>query len=102
MSYTRRRVVGKRRTASPEWRNRQTHETQNLAFLTGRAGSTPASGTINEVARLRGLAVSGWVTQPPRPRDSRPRHEVARLRGLAVSGWVTQPPRPRDPETSRP
>src|SRR5437762_13345241 len=45
MSYTQRHVGGKRRTPSPEWRNRQTHETQNLAFLTGRAGSTPASGT---------------------------------------------------------
>src|SRR5437764_4585136 len=33
MSYTRRRVVGKRRTALPEWRNRQTQQTQNLPLF---------------------------------------------------------------------
>ena len=30
-----------------EWRNWQTHQTQNLAFFTGREGSTPSSATNN-------------------------------------------------------
>jgi hypothetical protein len=30
----------------PEWRNWQTHETQNLAPVTRRVGSIPSSGTI--------------------------------------------------------
>jgi hypothetical protein len=30
----------------PEWRNWQTHQTQNLASRKGRVGSTPTSGTI--------------------------------------------------------
>jgi hypothetical protein len=29
-----------------EWRNWQTHQTQNLAFFTERVGSTPTSATI--------------------------------------------------------
>ena len=28
-----------------EWRNWQTHQTQNLAFFTERVGSTPTSAT---------------------------------------------------------
>ena len=30
-----------------EWRNWQTHQTQNLAFFTERVGSTPTSATIS-------------------------------------------------------
>jgi hypothetical protein len=30
-----------------EWRNWQTHQTQNLAFFTERVGSTPTSATTN-------------------------------------------------------
>ncbi len=29
----------------PEWRNWQTHKTQNLGLLREREGSTPSSGT---------------------------------------------------------
>jgi hypothetical protein len=31
----------------PEWRNWQTHGTQNPATFTGHVGSTPTSGTNN-------------------------------------------------------
>ena len=36
----------------PEWRNWQTHETQNLAPVTRRVGSIPSSGT-NLRSRMR-------------------------------------------------
>ena len=47
----------------PEWRNWQTHETQNLAPVTRRVGSIPSSGTIplacNPPSASRRLAHGG-------------------------------------------
>jgi hypothetical protein len=42
------------RTDEPEWRNWQTHQTQNLASGNTRGGSTPPSGTsrINNLERF--------------------------------------------------
>ena len=33
----------------PEWRNWQTHQTQNLARLTSRGGSSPPSGSLESM-----------------------------------------------------
>ena len=35
-----------------EWRNWQTHQTQNLAFFTERVGSTPTSATTKKIKHL--------------------------------------------------
>jgi hypothetical protein len=46
----------------PEWRNWQTHGTQNPAFFTEHVGSTPTSGTTNCFYKLQKIA--GFVRQP--------------------------------------
>ena len=57
----------------PEWRNWQTHQTQNLARLTSRGGSIPPSGTsvINNLRRLpfssHGFSAAGVSTLSPLP-----------------------------------
>ncbi len=52
-----------------EWRNWQTHGTQNPAFFTEHVGSTPTSSTTDKVAARgvwlhRLLATLSWVFLP--------------------------------------
>jgi hypothetical protein len=55
---------------SPEWRNWQTRETQNLVACKGRVGSTPSSGTNH-----------------PLPQSSR-RRDLSRYPGTNRGKWV--------------
>lgn len=59
-------------TLQPEWRNWQTHGTQNPATFTGHVGSTPTSGTTLESTKpyptqsqkstSKGFSSSGFVS----------------------------------------
>ncbi len=57
-----------------EWRNWQTHQTQNLAKFTLREGSTPSSATINSVIyshfRRELLELSGFTVATVSPQPS--------------------------------
>src|SRR5947207_15028940 len=68
-----------------EWRNWQTHGTQNPATFTGHEGSTPSSSTINSI-------LYGRLLFPANPRHSRcvqdckvPPHLGRRVAGIAVT-----------------
>src|SRR5688572_25852072 len=86
MSYTRPRVAGRRRTASPEWRNRQTQWTQNPPLARAcrfKSGLGHHLKRSCEVAVSRGLGVG--VTSKPRDSETpRPRDHDMRLHVFAA------------------
>lgn len=73
-----------------EWRNWQTHQTQNLAFFTERVGSTPTSATIDHPqGRLYGNDKLVWMIVIVNNLDMRTK---VRTNGAKVGEfWVSVP-----------